>query len=220
MPSKLTFHIMGFDDKIFDRLQQMQPSCVKLLDFPSDTNVDTIRQLCPQTLIVYRQTAAIDSDLTRPPEEYLALPQVQDAMNKLAGRGVVWEGLNEPVINSAADASKLNAWYKQFANLMHARGEKVAAFSFSTGNPVSLDLVPLLADAGRACDYIALHEYFDASTGNSGYARYRDFIPRLPPDARKPIIITECGTDDGGNNPTTAITGGSLTIQTCNISPS
>ncbi len=198
MPSKLSFHINGFDDKVLDLLVSMQPSCVKLLDFPSDTNVDFIRANCRQTLIVYRQTANIEHDLDRGPEEYLALPEVQDAMNKLKGKGIVWEGLNEAAVNTPQEANKMNAWYCGYADLMHARQEKVAAFSFSTGNPNDLNLVPLLADAARKCDYIALHEYFDPDSGGTGYGRFCQFIAKLPPDARKPAIITECGSDDGG----------------------
>lgn len=199
MPSKLTFHIMGFDDNVLDLVQEMHPSCVKLLDFPSDTNVDAIRQLSPGTLIVNRTGNDLDKDYSRPADDFFNSPTFQDAFNKLRGRGVIFEGLNEPIIATAADAQKLAAWYVRFAQLVHVQGEKCAAFSFSTGNP-KLELVPLLADAARACDYIALHEYLDPNTNGSGFARYRDFIAAIPAPNRKPIIITECGADDGNNH--------------------
>ena len=195
MPSKLTFHLSGFDDKIFDLLQQMQPSVVKAYEFSSDTNIDLIRQLCPKTLIVYRQYTNLGYN--DPADWYVN--ELNDTLNKLKGRGIVWEGLNEPVLNSAQDAQALNTWFVRFAELMHARGEQVAAFSFSTGNP-RLEWVPLLAPAAAASDYIALHEYYYPLYGGGDLARYRQFRAQLPANAQKPILITECGADDGNNN--------------------
>ncbi len=193
MPSKLTFHIMNFDDKVMDLLAQMQPSIVKVYNFSSDANVDEIRRRCPQTLIVYRQYT--DLDLNSTADQYLA--ELADTLNKLKGRGIVWEGLNEPILNSTSAAQAVNKWFVRFAELMHARNEKVAAFSFSVGNP-KLEYVPLLADAARACDYLALHEYYYPVGGASDLTRYRQFRAQLPADARKPILITETGVDAGG----------------------
>ncbi len=195
MPSKLTFHIMGFDSRVLDLLQQMQPSIVKVFDFPSDSNIDEIRRRCPKTLIVYRQYTNLGYN--DPADAFVT--EMQDTLNKLSGRGLIWEGINEPVLNSTQDAQAVSQWFVRFAELMHARGEKAAAFSFSTGNP-RLDYVPLLAPAALACDYIALHEYYSPTTGTSDLARYRDFRAQLPADARKRILITECGLDDGHNN--------------------
>ncbi|MBI3914489.1 MAG: hypothetical protein HY327_09955 [Chloroflexi bacterium] len=195
MPSKLTFHLMSFDDKIFDLLARMQPSIVKVYDFPSDANIDEIRRRCPKSLIVYRQY----TNLTFNNAADAYVNELQDAFNKLKGRGIVWEGLNEPVLSSIADANALNTWFVRFAQLMHARGEKVAAFSFSTGNP-KLEYVPLLADAATACDYLALHEYYYPVGGASDLARYRQFRDQLPAAARKPILITETGVDGGQND--------------------
>lgn len=195
MPSKITFHINGFDDKIFDLLQQMQPTIVKVYEFASDTNIDQIRQLCPKTLIVYRQYTDLDFNSTA--DAYVT--ELTDTLNKLKGRGIIWEGINEPVLNSLADVQALSKWFVRFAELMHARSEKVAAFSFSTGNP-RLEWVPSLAAAASACDYIALHEYQDPLLGGGGLTRYRAFRAQLPASAQKPILITECGADDGHNN--------------------
>ncbi len=193
MPSKLTFHINGFDDKIYDLLQQMQPSVVKIFDFPSESNIDEIRRRCPRTRIVFRQYT--DRDFHSPADAFIA--EMSDTLNKLSGRGIIWEGVNEPILQSEADARALSDWFVRFAELMHARGEEVAAFSFSTGNP-RLDWVRLLAPAARACDYLALHEYYHPTHGAGDHARYRAFRDQLPADARKPILITECGVDAGG----------------------
>ena len=195
MPSKITFHINSYVGNIFDLLERMQPTCVKVYDFSSETNIDLVRQKCPRALIVYRQFTHLNfkgaaDDFVR---------ELDDTLNKLKGRGIIWEGINEPILESADDAKKLNAWYLRFAELMHAKNEKVAAFSFSTGNPVNLDWVPLLASSAQASDYIALHEYHHPTAGGGQLARYRQFRAKLPAASQKPIIITECGVDDGRN---------------------
>ncbi len=195
MASKLTFHIMGFDNRIFELLQQMQPSVVKVYNFPSQNNIDEICHRCPKTPIVYRQYT--ESTFNDPADKFVT--ELADTLDKLGGRGVIWEGLNEPLLNSPDDAKALNTWYLRFAELMHVQNEQVAAFSFSTGNP-RLEWVPLLAPAAAVCDYIALHEYYSPTTQANDLTRYRAFRTQLPPNAQKPIIITETGIDDGHNN--------------------
>ena len=195
MPSKLTFHISGYVGNIFDLLEKMQPLCVKVYDFSSETNIDAIRQRCPNALIVYRQFTHLNFKSSA--DDFVN--ELSDTLNKLKGRGIIWEGINEPIIENADDMKKLNAWYVRFAELMHAKNEKVAAFSFSTGNPVNLDLVPLLASSAQACDYIALHEYHHPVAGGAQLARYRQFRAKLPAASQKPIILTECGVDNGQN---------------------
>ena len=194
MPSKLTFHINNFDARIFDLLQQMQPTVVKVYEFASEANVDEIRRRCPGALIVYRQYT--NRSFSSSADDFVN--EMNNTLSKLAGRGIVWEGINEPVLNSQAEARALSDWYVRFASLMHARGEKVAAYSFSTGNP-GLQYVPLLAPGAAACDYLALHEYAHPVYGNGDLGRYRLFRAKLPAYARKPILITECGLDDGQN---------------------
>lgn len=196
MPSKLTYHIMGFNGNVLDQLEQMQPSTVKLFDFPSDTNINEIRRRCPNALIIYRQYTNLSFD--QPADKFV--DELSDTLNKLKGRGIIWEGINEPVIKSTAQAQMLSDWYVRFATLMHAKSEKVAAYSFSTGNP-DLVYVPLLAPGAKACDYLAMHEYYYPQVNSgSDLGRYRQFRDALPADARKPILITETGADDGQNN--------------------
>jgi hypothetical protein len=195
MSSKLSLHISRFDGNIFDYLERMQPSIVKVLDFPSEANIDEIRRRAPGTLIVYRQFTNLSYNDSA--DAYVA--ELNPTLAKLSGRGIVWEGINEPVLNSAQEAQKLDAWFVRFADLMHARGERVAAFSFSTGNP-NLTYVPSLAASATACDFIALHEYRHPNFGSGDLTRYRSFRAQLPITARKPILITECGVDDGNNN--------------------
>ena len=195
MPSKLTFHVTVFDSKTFELLEQMQPTIIKIFNFASDTNVDEIRRRCPKSLLVYRHY----TDLTYKDSADAFVAEMNDTLNKLKGRGVIWEGINEPILQSATDAQTLNKWYERFADLLHAKNEKVAAFSFSTGNP-NLDWVPVLASSAAKCDYIALHEYYHPALGGGDLVRYRQFRAKLPPLSQKPMLITEFGLDDGSNS--------------------
>src|SRR5512142_27084 len=107
MPSKLTFHIMGFDSRVLDLLERMQPSIVKVFDFPSDSNIDEIRRRCPHTLIVYRQYTNLGHNDSADAFVF----EMRDTLAKLSGRGLIWEGINEPVLNSEQDARTLSQWF-------------------------------------------------------------------------------------------------------------
>jgi lysozyme len=200
MSSKLSFHISradGFDDKIFGLLEQMQPSVVKVFEMNSEMNIDEIRRRCPGTLIVYRQYTDLGLDSTA--DAFVAEMDAQGTLAKLGRRGVIFEGLNEPILKTLADAQKCNKWFARFAKILHDRGEKVGTFSFSTSNPPPA-LVPALAEAAAMADYHTLHEYKDPVYGG-GLLGYRAFWAAMPAYARRPIIITEGpGIDDGGNN--------------------
>lgn len=111
-----------------------------------------------------------------------------------------WEQQNEVNPGSVEDAKRLNEFAVVFADAMHRAGHKVAAYSFATGNPAQLDLWSYLLDGLRASDLLSLHEYAAPSMrdGESWLClRYRRVYASLPPDCRKPLVITECGIDGG-----------------------
>ncbi len=157
MPSKLSFHISGYTAKTFDILEKVQPSVVKVFDDNSEMNIDEIRRRCG-ALIVYREVS--DFDYRHTADEFYFL--IKNSLDKLRGRGIIWEGVNEPVPNSTDDAKALNKWITRFAQIMHSEGELVGGFSWSTGNPTpaKLDLIaPYLVEAAAACDFHTFHEY-------------------------------------------------------------
>ena len=198
MPSKLSIHLSGYPNQAFDQLEKMQPSVVKVFNQSSEMNIDEIRRRSPHTLVVYRQYSNLDYHGSA--DAFFA--ELRDTLNKLRGRGILWEGMNEPVVNTADDARALNAWYVRFAQLMHAQGELVAGFSWSTGNPTPdrLTMVAsLVADAAAAVDAHAFHEYYSQWGGQNDWARYRAFEQALPPNSRKPVVITEAGLDNDGS---------------------
>jgi hypothetical protein len=199
MPSKLSLHLNAFPARVFDVIAQMQPTIVKVFNYPSDINIDTILARSPRTVVVYRQYTNLDYH--SPADAFFA--ELRDTFNKLSGRGILWEGMNEPVVNSIDDARALNAWTVRFAQLVHAQGELVAGFSWSTGNPVQLaQVIPYLTAAAAAVDVHAFHEYYSTWGGEKDWGRYRQFEALLPPSSRKPVVITEAGLDDNGD-PTT-----------------
>lgn len=201
MPSKLSIHLSGYPERAFDILERMRPSIVKVFNFPSEMNIDAIRARSPGTLVIYRQYTNLDYHA--PADLFFA--EIADSLSKLRGRGILWEGINEPIVNSVQDAQAINAWYLRFAELMHAEGEKVAGFCWSTGNPVRLDeVVPHIVEAAAAVDVHALHEYYSLWGAEHDWARYREFEAALPTYAQKPVVITEAGLDDNGD----AYTGG------------
>ncbi len=192
---KLGPHISGYDDKIFDLLEKWQPSIVKVYNSNSEMNIDEIRRRCPGALVVFRQYTNLDYNA--PAEAFIA--EMDESLRKLSGKGVVWEGINEPQIRTAEDAARLSLWYVRYSRLMHERGEKVAGFSFSTDHP-DLRLVPVLGWGALCCDYHAVHEYKNPLNGGNGLLRYRQFRNALPAHVRKPVLITEAGIDDGRDN--------------------
>ncbi|MCL4395022.1 MAG: hypothetical protein M1482_09515 [Chloroflexi bacterium] len=198
MPSKLSIHLSAYPSRVFDVLQKMQPSVVKVYNFSSEMNIDEVRRRCPNVVIVYRQYT--NQDFRAPADAFFA--EIGDTLIKLRGRGIYWEGLNEPVVKSVDDAKALNAWYVRFAELMHAQGEKVAGFSWSTGNPtpdVQSAIVPFLVDAAAAVDVHAFHEYYSRAGEGKDWGCYRTFEQALPQAARRPVVITEAGLDDNGD---------------------
>src|SRR5262249_54572437 len=140
-----------------------------------------------------------------------AFNQMREITDKLRGLVDVWEGYNEIPIDKPEPlterefqkAKNFNAFTVEMARLMHAAGLKYACYSFSTGNPVHIELWDLLLDGLPASDYLALHEYIAPNAQFTEFNttmcnKYRDVYARIPADARKPILITECGVDFNG----------------------
>src|SRR5206468_9013644 len=118
-----------------------------------------------------------------------------------------WVGINEPVCKTNAHAQNLSAWYAQWGDRMKAVNVTSIAYTFSQGVPEDFHW-PLLAEGLSHCDLLGLHEYWYKHLNSIGMIpyhalRYRTAWDKLPPAARRKIIITECGVDGGaGNVPT------------------
>ncbi len=224
--SKLSFHISNWldADTTFDLIEKMQPAVVKVfadggLD---DMKIAEARRRSPKTLWVGRKYFP-EQILERIDDLYPGdaihnydpnadaqnvFQQMQNDLTKFKNVIDVWEGLNEVPIDTEQPLTERNhdkarafsAFTVALAKLIHGVGEKYAAYSFSTGNPVHVELWDDLLDGLCASDYLALHEYIapDEPWQNfyTGMCNgYRAVYARVPINARRPVLITECGDD-------------------------
>ncbi len=203
MPSKLSVHLSGYPNKTFDILEKMQPSVVKVFNQNSEMNIDEIRRRC-SALIIYREF--VDVDYHQPADVFYA--KMKPSLDKLRGRGIIFEGLNEPVTNSIDDSKMLNAWYVRYAQIMHAEGEKVAGFSWSTGNPTPAkwdSILPYVVDAAAAVDVHAFHEYYSTFGGQRDWgitARLKRHCrrTRANPSSSRNVVWTTTGSRMAGTS--------------------
>ena len=138
---------------------------------------------------------------------------IKPEAERMRGLYDAWVGYNE--CGLWGDAGNYNEFDEYMALWMHSDGFKYACLSASTGTPPGHQIAPgninlwdmgggwaPYVDAIHAADYIAIHEY-DAPTMRNSETwkclRYRRVWDILPPDCRKPILITECGIDGGGS---------------------
>lgn len=224
--SKLSLHISSWldPDTTYDFIERTKPPVVKVFADAGldDVKIGEAKRRSPHTLFIGRKyfpdqllehlddSFPGDAIGEYDPEADAqnVFQQMQDVIAKYAGLIDMWEGVNEIPIDTnqpLTDRNRLIARaFDQFtvalAGLMHGAGQKYAAYSFSTGNPVHVELWDLLLDGLRASDYLALHEYIlpDASWQHFNtdmMNRYRQIYARVPADVQRPIIISECGDD-------------------------
>jgi hypothetical protein len=124
MPSKLSIHISGYPEGIYDIVHRMQPRVLKVFDYSSEMNIDALRRAA-RPLIVYRQYTDLTFDNSTADQFVKELER--DALPKLKGRDLLWEGINEPGLGGEdtpghrRQAEQLNAWNLRFAELFRAR---------------------------------------------------------------------------------------------------
>ncbi len=189
--SKLTWHIIGDPTDALDDIQHSGAKVVKVMDYESRETLQRLKGIVP--FVVYKKYADENYDSISPNAFVERIP-----FEKVGGLGLVFEGINEPIISTVEQAVALSNWYVTFAALMHERGEQVAAYSFSTGNP-SLSLVPYLAEGLAACDYLALHAYLHPEGDVFDQIDdYKEFLSAVPASARRQVLFTEGGCDSGG----------------------
>lgn len=182
-----------------------------------DHNVETWRQvklISPNTFLLGRYYLDDGEQIYLDQPELRAtqfFKRMKPEMEKMRGIYDAWMGYNETAIGGMVEARRLARFYAQWGTLMRGANLKSAAYSFSAGNPAAGFPNPdgsccepnyweFLADGLRECDYLSLHEYSAPHLQDlQGYLclRYRRVWELLPPDARRPILITECGIDGG-----------------------
>lgn len=223
--SKLSLHISDWvnPDFTYDFLERTRPPLVKVFGVAGldDAKIREAKSRSPGTVFVARMyfpEQGIEKDETTPVDTVFnydpladarnAFEQMRPLLDKFGAVIDVWEGYNEIPIDTPAPltererqkARNFSTFTVELARLLHGAGQRYAAYSFSTGNPVHIELWDLLVDGLRASDYLALHEYIAPDENWQAFNltmcnRYRQVYDRLPADARKPLIITECGAD-------------------------
>ncbi len=226
--SKFSLHISDWlnPELTYEFIERTRPAVVKVFGDAGldDMKIREAKTRSPASVFVgrmYFPHQGIEKDETAPVDTVFHYDPSADArsafdpmrgiIEKMRDLVTVWEGYNEIPIDTQAPltererqkARNYNAFTVEMARLMHQAGLRYAAYSFSTGNPVHIELWDLLLDGLRASDYLALHEYIAPnetfSEFNFGMCnRYRQIYARLPADARKPLLITECGADYNG----------------------
>jgi|GEM_PF-1473951 hypothetical protein len=211
--SKLGIYVISLNGiDILDYVRRAMPRVILSMDHSPDI-WRQVKQISPNTFLLGRYYLDDGEQVFDQPELDATnfFNRMKPDADKMRGIYDAWMGYNESVIHSNADASNLARFYVQWGRLMRDAGFKTAAYSFATGNPPAGFPNPdgngnepnywnLLADGVRACDYLSLHEYSAPHMQDlQGYLclRYRRAWASLPADARKPILITECGIDGG-----------------------
>lgn len=223
--SKLSLHISDWldPDQTYDFIERTRPPLVKVFGVSGldDVKIREAKRRSPTSVFVgrfYFPEQGIERDERTPVDTVFnydpiadaqsAVQQMRPVIDKFNGVIDIWEGYNEIPIDTPAQvtererqkARNFSAFTVEMARLMHSLEQKYAAYSFSTGNPVHVDLWDLLVEGLRASDYLALHEYIAPDENWQDFNltmcnRYRQIYDRIPADARKPILITECGAD-------------------------
>lgn len=123
-----------------------------------------------------------------------------------------WEGPNEPDVGSPDAVKRWVEFTLRWIRIMHSRGYKVGAGSFSVGCPQGKPEEvrakwKLIGPVMEIADYLALHEY-SAPTMQDGAGslclRYRDVVAKMLLEMGfrvPPILVTECGIDGGVMRP-------------------
>lgn len=110
------------------------------------------------------------------------------------------EGVNEPVVHTPDEMVRLAELEVERCQQLRAAGWQSVVGNFATGNP-ELYLWPHFREAVEAADFLGLHEYSPALPAHAEDWTWHQLrwarAKRALGDTWKPLIITECGVDDG-----------------------
>ena len=215
---KLGLQILAWVPGALDYVLQARPQHIKTLD-ANPTALARIRGEIPEAFVVYRRYCDVGTQqglLGGPVQGAREMASaVMSELGSARQHVDAVEGLNETGLWDAADAYSL--FTAEYARILHGEGMASIAYNFSTGTPSGYfagdgNLEPEAFREGlraywahyldglRESDYLGLHEYSAPTMLDSQSwlcLRYRRVWDVLPPDCRKPILITECGIDGG-----------------------
>ncbi len=206
MKSKLgiyLIHLGGID--IVDYVAHAQPRVAVSMEHNLEA-WRAIKQASPNTFVIGRYYVddpeqKYEDDPEGRAEQFFQ--RMCPEAEKMRGVYAAWMSYNEVGLGNDDGARERARRYSRFhvrwGDLMRQAGLVSCAYSFATGNP-ELDLWPYLAEGLGHCDLLSLHEYSARTMDrDQGWLclRYRRAIAALAPEARRPVVITECGIDGG-----------------------
>lgn len=185
--SKITLHIIRFNEHCLDFLRVAQPAFAKVVaPWGHDTmKLAEAKRLSPNTEWICRlyrdeqslnwpaNDAGVHAGLMHPYWDFYD----------------IFESYNEPPPFGVEDWKRINEFEYQFARIVHEKGKKNVAFNWSNGQP-PYEAWWHCQDAAREADYIGIHSYgWPFLSTNEGFALRHRAIPRM----NRPILITEFG---------------------------
>ena len=170
----------------------------------------------PGTLMVGRLVLSEEPDFNDPSLDPRKAAQrhcdaVLPAAERMGKAYDFWQGVNEPVVQSAEATRRLAGFESERARIMSSHGFRVVVGSFGVGNPPQLawwkHFLPALEAAKQYGGALALHEYAWPRLDHDSHwylLRHRKVYKGEPAHnwsglpshlAGMPLLITECGLD-------------------------
>lgn len=195
-------------------LSDWKPPLVVVLDH-SDV-WSHLKSASPRTLLVGRLPLSGEPDWNDPAINAVKAARkhcdaVLPAAERMGKTYDFWQGVNEPVVQSADAMKRLADFEAERARIMSGHGFRIVVGSFGVGNPPQLawwrDFLPALEAARQFRGALALHEYAWPSLDHESpwyLLRHRKVYKGEPDQnwsgfpahlAGIPLLITECGLD-------------------------
>lgn len=211
--SLLGAHINATVSGLPELIQAWKPPLIVLLDHSDIWH--TVKAGSPDTIFVGRVVGEGEPDFGDPDlDPVLAARDHCDKVLPWAGRMgetcSFWQGVNEPIINSAEAIKRYAEFDAERARMMAGHGFRVVVGSFSVGNPdlqYWKEFLPALEAARQYNGALALHEYAWPTLDRDWpwyllrHRKVYDGEPDhnwegLPAHLKTlPLLITECGLD-------------------------
>lgn len=182
----------------WETVHRVRPDILKVVSTAlSVSNIQRWRAAMPDGILVYRMWF---SD-----EELRPFDRVSAMLPELAQIREYVDYAEAPWNEASQRRGELGAYAQatvDAVHILHDAGYKVAVGNFSAGCPDLADW-PLFYPALEVADALSLHEYdHPEMSSNAGWMcrRYRQVYAALPEHLRRPLLITECGIDDGAKH--------------------
>jgi len=213
-------HLNDWPDGAVEYIRDTQPGWVKSIAQDRD-KVERAKAESPETQFIGRMHREIEDQ-----KRYFNRQEegAEQYFRDLSSQGLwpvvdVWEGINEP---GPHPKPEMYRFWMRLAQLMNDAGKQLLIHGTSVGtwagsesDPFHDDRSTWIHESAKLAGAIHKHEYcaphmrsefmwnpnITERQGGFYTLRYRQAYTAMPPDARVPLYITECGIDSGINPP-------------------